>query len=54
MSEQVTKRDRMLRVFTLNLEISQVIVDAIIKLELALLHLLKQSDRGHRFERRAD
>jgi hypothetical protein len=30
----------MLRIFTLILEVSQIVIDAIIKLEFALLHLL--------------
>ena len=54
MSQQMAKRHGVLRVFALNLEIGQVIVDAIVELELARFHLLKQSDRGHCFERRPD
>ena len=44
----------MLGIFTLNLEVSQIIIDAVIELEFALLHLLEQSNGGHRFEGRAD
>ena len=46
--------NRMLRVFSLNFEISQIVIDAIVKLEFALLHLLKESNGRHRFEGRAD
>ena len=40
MSEQVAKGHRVLGIFTLNLEVSQIVIDAVVKLEFALLHLL--------------
>src|SRR2546428_573777 len=51
MRQQMAERDGVLGIFTLNLEISQVVIDTIIELEFALLHLLEQSNSGHRLER---
>src|SRR5262245_7363450 len=41
-------------IFALDLEIGQIVVDRIVELELALLHLLQQRYSRHRLERGSD
>src|SRR5438128_1887888 len=54
MRQQMAEGDRMLGVFLLNLEVGQIIVNGVVKLEFALLHLLEERNRGHRFEGRTN